>query len=281
MIDFDKYYDRLKKLMDSGTKLWQITIVATDGSSPAKPGMKMLIPLEGDEYGNLGGGEMEHALIEYVREKQPTMAKMLAFKLNNKGIFCEVDLDVNVDVSTNMICGGSVEAFIEPLFKKDKLYIIGAGHCGKALAHLAKLCGFYVVLIDNRESVLSKDTGLYADRVFHSNYNDFEEIIEFNCFAYIVVMTHGHLHDRHVLERCLGHQYRYLGMIGSKTKVAQTFSDMIQKGYSKEELDQIYAPIGLPIGSQSPYEIAVSICAQLISLKRCEKKDKEEICSIG
>ncbi len=279
MIDYDAYYDRLKKLMGTGIKLWQITIVATDGSTPAKPGMKMVIPAIGDEFGNLGGGEMEHAIIEYVREQHPSSTRMIAFKLNNQGIFSEVDLDVNVDVSTNMICGGSVEVFIEPLFKKDRLYVIGAGHCGKALAQVAKLCGFYVVLIDNRESVLSQETALYADRVFHSNYSDFEEVIDFDETAFIVVMTHGHLHDKHVLEQCLGRKFHYLGMIGSKSKVAQTFENLLQKGYTKAELDKVYAPIGIPIGSQTPFEIAVSICAQLISLRRNSPMQKEDTCS--
>jgi len=265
--------------MSEGKRLWQVTIVATDGSTPAKPGMKMLVPMGDEEYGNLGGGEMEHSIIEYIRTRQPESTQMLAFKLNNKGQFTEIEIDVNVDISTNMICGGSVEVFIEPLFKKDKLYIIGAGHCGKALSHLAKLCGFYVVLIDNRETVLNKESGLYADRVFHSTYSDFDEIIDFDESAYIVIMTHAHLHDAHVLEKCIGRTYKYIGMIGSKGKVKQTFHKMIDKGIAKEDLDKVHAPIGLPISSQTPYEIAVSIAAQLIALRNDKKKVPETKCN--
>lgn len=278
-MDYDKYYERLKKLMGEGKRLWQVTIVATDGSTPAKPGMKMIIPEADAEYGNLGGGEMEHSIIDYVREKQPSSTQMLAFKLNNKGQFSEIEIDVNVDISTNMICGGSVEVFIEPLFKKDRLYIIGAGHCGKALSHVAKLCGFYVVLIDNRESVLSKEAGLYADRVFHSTYADFDEVIDFDETAYIVIMTHGHTHDKHVLEQCLRRTYKYIGMIGSKGKVAQTFAMMQEKGFTTEEMAKVYAPIGLSIGSQTPYEIAISILAQLIMIRNPKSTNQENTCS--
>ena len=281
MIDFDKYYEHLRRYMGEGLRLWQVTIVATDGSTPSRPGMKMLIPESGEEYGNLGGGEMEHSIIEYVREHQPGTTQVLAFKLNNKGQFTEIEIDVNVDISTNMICGGSVEVFIEPLFRKDKLYIIGAGHCGKALSQIAKLCGFYVVMIDNRDSVLSKEAGLYADRVFLSNYSDFDEIIDFDESAYVVIMTHGHVHDRSVLEQCLRRPAKYLGMIGSKGKVKETMDKLISKGFTAEELGKVHAPIGLPICSQTPYEIAVSICAQLIEIKNCKPAMVEVKCVSG
>lgn len=253
--------------MNTGCKLWQITIVATDGSTPARPGMKMVIPEDGDEFGNLGGGEMEHFLISYIREKRPNQTSMLAFKLNNQGIFSEVDIDRNVDISTNMICGGSVEVFIEPLFKKDRLYIIGAGHCGKALAQFARLCGFYIVMIDNRESILSGEAASYSDRSLHSNYEDIAEHIDFNESAYIVIMTHGHVHDKQVLEQCLRMPHKYLGMIGSADKVAQTMQRLQDKGFSEAELRAVKAPIGLAIGSRSPHEIAVSILAQLIGIR--------------
>lgn len=276
MMDYDKYYDTLKRYMIEGKRMWQVTIVATDGSTPARPGMKMIIPDHGEEYGNLGGGEMEHSIIEHVREQQPPSTQVLAFKLNNKGQFTEVKVDVNVDISTNMICGGSVEVFIEPLFKKDRLFIIGAGHCGKALSHLAKLCGFYVVMIDNRESVLSKEAGLYADRVFHSNYADFDEVIDFDDSAYIVIMTHGHVHDRSVLELCIKRHYKYLGMIGSKNKIRQTMQTLLDNGFTAEEIAKVHAPIGIPIGSQTPYEIAVSICAELIKIRNPKRHSEEQ-----
>jgi xanthine dehydrogenase accessory factor len=77
-------------------------------------------------------------------------------------------------------------------------------------------------------------------------------------------MTHGHAHDREVLERCLARPHRYLGMIGSKTKVAATLARLKEKGFAQEDLDRVHAPIGLPIGSQTPAEIAVSIMAELI-----------------
>lgn len=268
------YFEQMKKYMNEGSALWQVTIITTDGSTPAKPGMKMIIPLKSEIFGNLGGGEMEHAIIDYIRERQPTSSQVLAFKLNNSGIFTEVDKDVNVDISTNMICGGSVEVFIEPLFKKDKLYIIGAGHCGKALGHIAKLCGFYVVMIDNRESSLVKEGVGIVDRCVHIAYHDIGSVIEFDDFAYIVIMTHGHIHDKEVLEYCIRSKYKYLGMIGSNNKVQQTFANMLSNGYTREELEKVHAPIGMRISSHTPYEIAVSITAELISIRNKDKTSK-------
>jgi len=276
MIDQLQYFEEMKKLLGSSAALWQVTIIATDGSTPSKPGMKMLIPLNNDVYGNLGGGEMEHNIIQYVREQQPSNSQVLAFKLNNTGTFTEIQIDVNVDISTNMICGGSVEVFIEPLFKKEKLYIIGAGHCGKALSHLAKICGFYVILLDNRESVLSPGAAIYADRASFCQYHEIDTIIDFDDYAYIVIMTHGHLHDKEVLEYCVRNRFRYLGMIGSSNKVSQTFANMQKKGFTAEELAKVHAPIGLKIGSQTPYEIAVSILAELISVRSSDRLSQQK-----
>jgi len=83
-----------------------------------------------------------------------------------------------------------------------------------------------------------------------------------------VIMTHGHTHDQHVLELCLNKPFAYLGMIGSQKKVQATFTELLKKGHSQKQLDRVTAPVGLPIGSQTPYEIAVSILAQIISLDR-------------
>ncbi len=253
--------------MDSGFTLWQVTIIGVTGHTPAKPGMKMLVPVRDKEIGNLGGGEMEYAVINYVRSNQPPEAQMLHFLLDNSGSRVEVDIRPDVEIATNMICGGKVSVFIEPLFRKHRIYIIGAGHCGRALAHLAKLCDFYVVMIDNRKELLEQQALKSADRICHSDYTDLDRHIDFNDHAYIVIMTHGHIHDKEVLEYCLSRSSKYLGMIGSHTKVPQTISELRQKGFTDQELDRVHAPIGLPINSHTPHEIAVSIMAQIISIR--------------
>ena len=256
------YYEFLNELVTANRAAWQVTIVWVEGSTPAKPGMKMLIPDQGYELGNLGGGELEHNVIDWVRSAQPEKPVLRTYNLSAEG---DTALPSD-DLPTQMICGGRVQLFIEPLGSSKLLQIIGAGHCGRALAHLAGLCGFQTRLIDNRPEILDRiPPEIFSDKRF-SDFSNLEGVVSFSPSALIVIMTHGHLHDQHVLELCLGQPFRYLGMIGSKKKVAQTFAALMKKGHKQEELDRITAPIGLPIGSQTPYEIAISILAQIISL---------------
>jgi len=264
MMDNREYYAKLNDVLSSHEALWQATVVASDGSTPAKPGMKLAIPINGAVFGNLGGGEMEHRVIEIVQQDKPAQAQLYSFNLSDGG--------AKADYVTSMICGGQVSVFIEALHLARQLFIIGSGHCGKALGHLAKLAGFYVCLIDNRKEIIDDDLSQYGHRAVLHDYSNLAEVIEFGASTYVVIMTHGHLHDREVLQQCLRQETAYLGMIGSKTKVAQTFATLRQQGYSDSELEKCNAPIGLAIGSQTPYEIAVSIMAQIIAHKNRDRK---------
>ena len=251
-----QYYRHLSELLAAGKSLWQATIIATEGSSPARAGMKMLISPGEKPFGNLGGGELEHNIINHVLQTQPETAHQLSFDLSGKAL---------PELSpTAMICGGSATVFIEPLHMGNKLYIIGGGHCGKALGRLTLLSGFEVTIIDNRPDSLEE---IQLDTAHHCILNDYQDIssaIRFGKGAWVVIMTHGHLHDKQVLQQCLRQSTRYLGMIGSKSKVKETFNTLMQQGYSESELARVHAPIGLPIGSQTPYEIAISIMAEII-----------------
>ncbi len=252
----NEYYEKLSSILASGASIWQASVVESDGSTPAKCGMKLAVPLGQPEFGNLGGGEMEHKVIAFIRNEQPDGAKTYIFSLSPDGN--------TADFGTSMICGGQVSVYIEALHLSQRLYIIGAGHCGRALGHFAKLCGFHVCLIDNRQEICNSDLSLFSHEVILHDYSELSSVIQFSKHAYIVIMTHGHLHDKQVLEQCMGQDYAYLGMIGSKAKVAQTFAKLREKGIKEEVLATCHAPIGMPIGSQTPYEIAVSILAEII-----------------
>lgn len=260
MLENKDYYSVLSTLVAQNAALWQATIVHTEGSTPAKPGMKMLIPLSQKVCGNLGGGEMEHTIITRVRREQPDRPVLQNYLLSEQG----ESASLADEFPTFMICGGKVTVFIEALFSSKLLCIIGAGHCGRALAHLAGWCGFQVRLIDNRPEILAQITPEICSDLHYSDLSDLSQHIRFTTQTHIVIMTHGHTHDQHVLEQCLDKPCRYLGMIGSSRKVAATFQVLREKGYSTDELARVHAPIGLPIGSQTPYEIAVSVLAELI-----------------
>lgn len=265
-MDHLSYYKQICDCLAGDCRLWQLSVVSCEGSSPAKPGMKLCVPLDAREFGNLGGGEVEHSAIAWVRSTRPFQPILKTYALSEQGDQAVPDSEV----PTHMICGGKVSILIEPLGKSKTLYIVGAGHCGRALGQLAKLGGWRVLLIDNRKELLEGDIAQYGDAVAHSDYTDISSAVSFGRDAHIVIMTHGHVHDKQVLEQCIRQEFAYLGMIGSANKVAQTFARLRDQGYTDAELARVNAPIGLRIGSQTPFEIAVSIMAELIAL---QKKD--------
>lgn len=254
-----EYYSKIAQCLSENTALWQASVVESDGSTPAREGMKLAVGNPDILFGNLGGGELEHKVIELIRTKSYKTPVLLSFDLYS-GAFI-------ADLPTGMICGGKAKVFIEPLYLSETLYVIGAGHCGRALGQLAKLSGFHVVLIDNRAEVIASELNECCHKAVLHDYGNLGEVINFSPQIYVVIMTHGHLHDKEVLEQCLQKPLKYLGMIGSKNKVAQTFAVLKEKGYLDSVLATCHAPIGLPIGSQTPYEIAVSIMAQLIATR--------------
>jgi xanthine dehydrogenase accessory factor len=260
--DLSRYFTRLSAAIESGNPVWQAVVVETDGSTPAKVGMKLAVPLQGDTFGNLGGGEMEFQVINAIRLQQPKSILKLAYNLDEQGKTVPAN-----DIQTSMICGGKAEVLIEPLFSPHPLYIIGAGHCGRALAEFAVKADFQVTVIDNREDLLQPDAFPAECRLVYNDYTSLGDVIRFNENAFIVIMTYGHVHDRQVLEFCLQKSFRYLGMIGSQKKVKETLEKVQANGISDADISKIHAPIGLPIHSHTPYEIAVSILAELIQIK--------------
>lgn len=258
----EEYYALIARTIEANIPLWQATIISTDGSTPAKPGMKACIGSDELYFGNLGGGDMEHRIIAEIRKLKPETPMNMSFDLNASGKHPVTANDGTIP--TAMICGGTAQIFIEPLHRSEILYIIGGGHCGRALAHMAHLCGLQPVIIDNREDVLTEARKLGSFRTILSDYTDIRNLIPHEAHA-IVIMTHGHVHDKAVLEQCLDLSARYLGMIGSKKKVKETFDKLREQGIDQTTLDKVHAPIGLPIGSQTPYEIAISILAEIIT----------------
>ncbi len=158
--------------------------------------------------------------------------------------------------------------YVQPLGMRGTAYVFGAGHCGVRLVSLLGLVDFFTVVVDDRADFASRGRFPSADRLvvpdsfagaFGGLYVDED--------SYIVIMTRGHLHDRTVLEQALRTRAGYVGMIGSKKKVAETFRALQEEGFSPDDLARVHAPIGLSIGSETPEEIAVSIAAQLIQAR--------------
>lgn len=228
-------------------------IVQTKGSTPRKVGAKMIVKEDGGIIGTIGGGNLEKKVIENAIQQ---------IKINESKLFKHDLLHQH-----NMCCGGTVEVYIEPIQKMNKLYIFGAGHTGNALAKHAIDMDFETYVIDDRAAYLD-DINIEGINKLNLDYKKVLPTLPFDDKTYIVIMTYEHSHDRDILSYCIKQPYAYLGMIGSERKVKLT-KKMFTEGKlaTEKELKKIDMPMGININAEGPEEIAVSILAKLIDVK--------------
>jgi len=175
----------------------------------------------------------------------------------------------------------SAEVFAESVIPRPKLIIAGAGHIGKALSLFGSLLDFEVTVIDDRSDFASKDNLPYADSVINADIGSTLEKTGIDGETYIVIVTRGHRDDGNALRACIGSEAAYVGMIGSRTKIATMKHDFIGNGIATEEQwGRIYAPVGIDINSQTVQEIAVSIAAQLIMIRNSRGKNASSTAGI-
>lgn len=165
---------------------------------------------------------------------------------------------------------GEYLVFVEPIRPDDVLYLFGAGHISTVLAPLAKMVGFQVVVIDDREEFANKDRFFDADEIIVCPFLEAFDHVSIGPSAYIAIITRGHIHDKLVLQDVLKENPAYIGMIGSKRKRQIIYESLIKEGISNDRLSQVHSPIGLDIGAETPEEIAVSIVAELIQTRVCK-----------
>lgn len=254
----------INKALAGNKVTWLVTVIATEGSTPGKIGAKMLVALDGKIVGTIGGGGIEKCVIQKILQDKPKQALRWNFDLGGDFVAAE---------KLAMLCGGRQEVLVDPLFSMHNLYIIGGGHCGRALSSLAAKCDFNVVVLDNRKDCVNSNLHPCATQLICVDYNKIEQHLDFSCKPFIVIMTQEHKHDELVMRQILGKPYKYLGVIGSKKKSMTIFRRLLADGYSQQELKRVFMPIGFNIGSQAPHEIAVSILAQLLAVR-------SEICDV-
>jgi xanthine dehydrogenase accessory factor len=246
-------YDKIVEVKNNGQPAVLCIVTDTQGSTPRKQGAKMIVFADGTIFGTIGGGSIEKDAIERA-------LLMITSTLPAKFSF-------NLEKDLGMHCGGTMEVYMEPLSPSQPLYIFGAGHIGKALAHFACTLDFRVTVIDPREDILipaefPKCTLLQQDFIKAS------EELEFLPNAYFVIVTPKHLYDEEVLARLARKPHAYLGMIGSQRKVALLKSRFLEEHIlTKDEMEGIDMPIGLKMNAETPHEIAISILAKLIDIR--------------
>ena len=246
-------YEKIATLQKNGKPAVLATVVKSIGSAPRSEGAKMLVYQNGLIDGTIGGGAVEKVVVDEALKILGTSETKL------------LDYDLGQDLA--MSCGGKMTVFLEPLTPQPQLLIFGAGHIGAALTKIGKMLGFRITVIDNRSEFANKERLPEADTVFAMEYNQAFGELSFSPETFIILVTHRHTHDQEILEYCIQQPFKYLGMIGSKTKVKKALDLLHEKGVSKDLINKIHSPIGLDIGADTPEELAIAIFGEIIAIK--------------
>ena len=251
-------YEQIVQLRREGRRGAVATITTVRGSIPSFQTAKMLVRDDGSISGTIGGGcveaEVWQAAREVMEEEKP---RTLTFNLNN-----------NPKYDTGLVCGGTLEIFIEPVLPPALLYVFGAGHVAFNLYKVALIAGFEVIVVDDRESYANRERFPDAREVIADDFDRVTRQLDVPESAYIVIVTRGHRDDMRILRWAVNLNTRYLGMIGSRRKSISIYKELEQEGIPAEKFANIHAPVGLEIGAVTPEEIAVAIVAEMIAVRR-------------
>ncbi len=250
------FFDAQLRAEQRGGNYAVVTIVKTGGSTPRTSG-KMLVYPDGTTECTIGGGAVERAAAEE------------AVKCIERGenAFREYDLAA-ANKNLGMICGGNMSVLIEVFTPKPLLIMCGAGHVGGALIDLAHFLGFSVTLVDNRPDELIAERIEKADNFVHvEDFYSELAALSVPAGAYFVIATYGHSCDGEALGAALQKNAAYVGMIGSHVKIDTLFARLKDKGVTMEQLEAVYTPIGLDVGSETPEEIALAIMAEIMAVR--------------
>jgi xanthine dehydrogenase accessory factor len=250
--------------LERGEPAALVTIVSTTGSTPQRIGAKMLVFGDGRIVGTIGGGCYENDAFGKARESIRTRKPQLV----------HYELDDDFAQETGLICGGQMDVYIEPIEPSPELYVIGAGHVGFHLARLAEEVGFNVHVVDDREKFANAERFPTAAEIVVEDIPAWIARANLPPHAYAVIVTRGHTNDLEALRALAPRELRYLGLIGSRAKVARIYEELSKDRMSAEALRRVHAPIGLDIGAVTPQEIAVSILAELIAVKHGKEQPR-------
>jgi xanthine dehydrogenase accessory factor len=251
-------YEEIVKLRREGRRGAVATIVNVRGSIPSFRTAKMLVRDDGSIIGTIGGGCVEADVWQAAREvMEQEKPRTLTFNLNQ---------DPKYD--TGLVCGGTLEVYVEPVLPPALLYIFGAGHVSVNLYKTAHAAGFDVVVIDDRAAYANRERFPEAREVIAEDFDQVMAKIAPTESSYVVIVTRGHRDDMRVLRWAVTTPARYIGMIGSKRKVMMTYRELVNQGVAAHLFNRVHAPVGLDIGAVTPEEIAVAITAELIANRR-------------
>lgn len=295
------FYQKTREWLTLENRLVLLVVIANEGSSPGRKGFKMLVS-KNDMLGTIGGGIMEHKLVEYARTllDKPNFTPFVKHQIHDKsavkdqsGMICSgqqtvafFDLDrhllptieailadhetkvtysnLGINVPENPQTNWS---FAESNAVVPKAYIIGGGHVGLALSAVLSLLDFEIHILDHRENLNTMQANAFARAKQVVDFEAVDQYIPEGDDVYVIIMSFGYRTDDIIIRRLLGKNFKYIGMLGSKEKIATLFKNLLTDGFTQADIEKVFAPIGLDIKSETAHEIAISVAAQLIQIK--------------
>jgi len=242
---------------ESGQPVFLLTVAQTSGSTPRKAGAKMKLFEDGTTEGTIGGGKFEALVIaEALERREERVPWLKSYALHEAS-----------PESFGAICGGEMTVFFEPQQQAETVYLVGAGHCAQAIAALALGCGWGVVVLEDRADELAKIP--HGCRGVQGVPEQFIAAHTWRAEEALVLVSRNFVMDREALAAALGAGgYGYLGMIGSDRKVRRVYDELTTRGFPRQALEAVHAPIGINIGAESPAEIAISVMAEVMRVLR-------------
>jgi len=260
-------YDEIVRLRKLGQKCAIATIVQVNGSIPSFESAKILVREDGSFMGTVGGGcveaEVWNAAREVIETEKP---RHLSFSLGQDAAYDE-----------GLICGGQLNIFVEPIIPQPRAFIFGGGHVSKGISKIATLAGFSTSIIDNREAFANKERFPEAEATYAQEYEEVFEQLPVNSTSYIIIVTRGHRDDMRVLRWAVNTPAKYIAMIGSKRKTISVVHELEKEGFPREAFEKVFAPMGLEIGAELPEEIAISVVAEMIAVRRAPDTDWRQL----
>ena len=253
----ENFFEKIVEIKKSGEPAAFAIVIKIEGSTPRKTGAKMVILKDGKTVGTLGGGDLEKRVIEEamdaIKQGQPRMASFT--------------LDIEKG-KLDMMCGGKLDVYIEPILQEEKLIIFGAGHITRSLAPLMRGAGFQVSVVEDSPDLLQKDKFPETEDLILTDMEQFARDLLPDPRTYIVLLSRGFSRDKAILTQLIQKDFKYIGMIGSLRKINTMKEDLQKEGIPEEAFSKLKAPIGLDIGAETPEEIAISIAAEIVAVKK-------------
>ena len=295
------FFKKVQQILQEEKRLILLVVIANEGSSPGRKGFKMIVSKQ-QMYGTVGGGIMEHKLVEYAEKllQKPRFEPFIKHQIHDKsapkdqsGMICSgqqtiafYDIDLSYFSLTEEILSDEVITLYysnhgieidEPKNYKwlysesnslpQKAYIIGGGHVGLALSEVLSKLNFEIHLLDHRENLNTMTANHFVQSKAVVEFESIENHIQEGENIYVIIMSFGYRTDDIIIRRLLDKKFKYIGMLGSATKINTLFKNLLLDGFDESQINKVQAPIGINIKSETTYEIAISIAAQLINVK--------------